>query len=1694
MRRLTTYHSVLTLAILLLGLKGKAQQYGNEWIDYNKTYYKFKVGKEGIYRINKNALDAAGVPATVSGGNFILYRNGQEVTVYTTTTGTFGASDYIEFFGAKNDGSFDKGLFQDPSWQSDPGASLFSDTACYFLTYDNQSNHQRYIQNTDPIPASPPAAEVSCIATSANHYRDHFLSGRSYSSDDQLFSSQFDVAEGFVYEDGTNLNFTSGAYIGAPGITTGPVQFKANILAVNGTTSATPIDFKISINNQQVADSNISISAIPAAVKTFDLSIPPGICAVDNLLSFAPSLPAASGLNLYGCSYIQIKYPHDYNMNFGDYFSFALSANTNSQYLEFLNFNHGGVGPRLYDLSNNKWYTGNIDTPGKTRFYIEPSLTERNFVLFASASSNINSVQPVKTIHFTNYTTASQEANYIIVTHKALRDYQGHDYVQDYKDYRSSAAGGSYTVTIADVTELYDQFAYGNDIHPLAIKNFLRYAHDKWALKPVHVFLLGKGLLYNKYSSYLQNLNSYPFPIVPTYGNPGSDVDFVNFGTNLTQKMNIARVSVWNGLDVNTYLDKVKAYEAAIKPALLPSVSTELWKKNALHIAGGSDINLQTVLLNTLNAGAAIIKGVYTGDLVTTVAKNTTSPVDAAGSAFVDSMLNSGVGLLTFHGHASSGNFDFNLNNPEQYHNSPRLPLFTALGCDVAQIYELTNQRTISERYVNAAGGGAIAMLAQDNLGYTNFHSIFIRPWYGSLAYYDYSGTVGSQYAHAYDSTLVAFSILTSSYNFYFTELESMILQGDPAVSVYSTAKPDYHVSDSSISSIPFSVNTTFDSFKLKIVCYDLSKALMDTVYVRVEHINPAGAVTTLSNVRITKLFNTDTFYVSVPINRLTDLGLNKYRVTIDPDGLIGEVSENNNQGIFNLFIYSNNLIPIYPQEFGIVGRQGVTLKANTLNAFRIPAAFRMEIDTTELFNSPLKQQTAFTGLTGVVKWTPTLSYKDSTVYYWRSAYDTLVNGNYSWTNSSFIYIPQKSGWNQSHYYQYLKDSFTTLNLNNGRQFNYPLLTNSIIARNAMRSSDLNWPYTGADCDVLVNDIEVQRDGCSPYVGTLQVMVFDSASAQLWVNPPAGQSGAYGRCLSRNVYAFEFPLNTLASRNNIRHFLDSIPNNDYVLLRNFIYAEPSNQYQGAYIDAWKADTSVNGSGQSLYHTIKNMGFDNIDSFTRKRVFILMRKKGNNAFPVYQKLSNDTSDKIELDINIQTLRYSGTLTSRIIGPAKSWTELLWKTHPSDNFPQNDSSYLRVSGISAIGTVTPLFVTRNRDTSIAGVNATQYPSLKLEWNNQDTTTHTAPQLDYWRVYYVPLPEAALNPAAEFSFADTLQAGQMANFSVAIEELAGQPMDSMLVRYKLIDANGNMHPLVDKKYKKLLGNDTLQAAFSFNPSAYPGADVLYVEANPDNTQPEQYHPNNLGYIPFKVDKDQLNPLIDVTFDGVHILDKDIVSAKPFIKITLRDENKYLALDDTSLMSMSVRYPSDPLTSRRQLSFDNNIVKFIPAQLNKGKNEATIEYRPDFVEDGIYELFVNGKDKSGNVGGADDYRISFEVVNRASITNILNYPNPFSTATAFVFTLTGFQVPSQLKIQILTVTGKVVKEITKGELGALHIGRNITDYKWDGKDQYGQTLGNGVYFYRVVSSLNGNNMDHRDSGADKYFKHGYGKMYIMR
>lgn len=1673
--------------------------YGNEWIDYSKTYYKFKVAKPGVYRISRAALNSAGLPSSVLGSNFKLYRDGQEVHIYVSAENMTG-SDYIEFIGRGADGLLDKELYADPAWQPDTRICLFTDTACYYLTYDNTGGHKRYTEATNTIPGTPPAAEAYNWTTVGNYYKNAHTEGPSYDTvtgagsspnpGNPFFSPSFENGEGLVAAI-MDRNATANLTLATPNVSAA--------VGVNATlnTSVTTRSYRynhamnIAVNGSQVTTGNWGI----AETKHFSQTFPSTQLNASNTVTYTPVNPQGTPYDVYGVSYVELQYPRNFNMSGQTFHSFRLNGNNTNQYLEFTNFPNSS---RLYDATRNEWYAGNV-SGSTTRFYIAPSAVTRDLVLAENSASGIITLPVAKTIQFTNYGQAANQGDYVIVTHNKLAEpVSGHNYIQEYKDHRASAAGGLHTVVVADVTELYDAFGYGYETHPLSIRHFLQYAYDNWSNKPATVNIIGRGLQYEQYKDYYADPATYTFPIVPVYGTPGSDVNFVNFGTPRTQKIEIGRVSVWNGAELGKYLNKIKGYEAAIKDGTDVGA---LWKKQVMHLAGGTSSGEVAARRATLDNAGLIIKDTLMGAKVYNFEQSTTTPVSTVQREQVDFLIEGGLNLITYFGHASPTKLGYELPDPESFNAAPKFPVFIALGCDIAQSFGAFTAKTLSERYILAETGGATAMLATDNYGYTGFLDNYLFAYYRSHTYQDYGGRVGRH-------TLVANNKMFQDYcttlgitsSFMFTQIECQILTGDPGVPTFGPAKPDYHVADNSISAIPGNVNSTLDSFQLRIATYNLGKAVKDTVTITVNHINPANANTLIKTYKVINLLNTDTTTIWVPINKTTDVGLNKYVVKVDAVNKFDETSELNNEGKLELFISNNSLVPIYPREFAIVYKPTVTLKASTINPFRATAQYVIEIDTTTAFNSPLKQQQQIVSAGGIVKWTPNLVMKDSTVYYWRTAVDSVVNGNRQWTVSSFIYLANGSeGWNQNHYFQYLRDGITDMKLDNDRIFKYNRATNTIFVETTV----ITTVGDGDTTFTKFNGSPLQNTGQG--FNGIQIMVLDSATGSIWLNSATRTAGARPPAGARGVFLREF--NTELQSHRIaamRYLEDSIPKGNYVIIKGVSWMAP---LTNVFINTWQSDQAVLAPGVSLYHTIRNLGFDLIDSFTAPRGYIFAYQKGYPSWPyTAQRITTaDPNSIVSLTIQVEGAGTRGNLNSTILGPAKSWKNLKWRRSAADGLPGNDTAFVSIYGIPNSGPDTLLYKGATRDTSLSFIDSVRYPRIRMVWSAVDTLTATTPQLDYWRVLYSPVPEAALNPAAHYVFADSLQTGQQQQFEVAIENLTDLPMDSMLVSYKIINAGGITSPLTNTRYRKLPGLDTLHATLSFDPASYPGSNFLFVEANPNNDQPEQYHPNNLGYLPFNISVDNYNPLLDVTFDGVHILSGDIVSSKPFIKVVLKDENKFLALDTSSLIKLTltgIKHPSI------DLPFDGKTCKFIPGQVGaNGHNEAVIEIRPELADD-TYTLSIEGRDRSGNNAGTPQgtgptarYKTEFEVINKPTITNVLNYPNPFSTSTAFLFTITGSQLPSQFKIQILSVTGKVVREITKDELGPLHIGRNITQYKWDGRDQYGQLLGNGTYMYRVATSLNGNSMDHRvdmdqksDNSGDKFFKNGYGKMYIMR
>jgi|GEM_PF-5589161 len=92
--------------LFLCGFNGfflsvNAQSYGNEWIDYQKTYYKFKLAQEGIYRIPYETLVVQGLD-TVPVHAFQLWHLGRQVPLYVSSAGdTLKPGDYLELLASE---------------------------------------------------------------------------------------------------------------------------------------------------------------------------------------------------------------------------------------------------------------------------------------------------------------------------------------------------------------------------------------------------------------------------------------------------------------------------------------------------------------------------------------------------------------------------------------------------------------------------------------------------------------------------------------------------------------------------------------------------------------------------------------------------------------------------------------------------------------------------------------------------------------------------------------------------------------------------------------------------------------------------------------------------------------------------------------------------------------------------------------------------------------------------------------------------------------------------------------------------------------------------------------------------------------------------------------------------------------------------------------------------------------------------------------------------------------------------------------------------------------------------------------------------------------------------------------------------------------------------------------------------------
>jgi hypothetical protein len=121
------------------------------------------------------------------------------------------------------------------------------------------------------------------------------------------------------------------------------------------------------------------------------------------------------------------------------------------------------------------------------------------------------------------------------------------------------------------------------------------------------------------------------------------------------------------------------------------------------------------------------------------------------------------------------------------------------------------------------------------------------------------------------------------------------------------------------------------------------------------------------------------------------------------------------------------------------------------------------------------------------------------------------------------------------------------------------------------------------------------------------------------------------------------------------------------------------------------------------------------------------------------------------------------------------------------------------------------------------------------------------------------------------------------------------------------------------------------------------------------------------------------------------------------------------------------------------------------------TLEYPMQNLTDGKYKLKIRAWDTYNNLSESIIY---FDVKSNAElfVDKVYNYPNPFKDFTSFTFQH-NLDSPVSIKIKIYTVSGRLIKELTRTNIADKNV---IID--WDGRDNDSDAIANGTYIYKIT------------------------------
>lgn len=223
-------------------------------------------------------------------------------------------------------------------------------------------------------------------------------------------------------------------------------------------------------------------------------------------------------------------------------------------------------------------------------------------------------------------------------------------------------------------------------------------------------------------------------------------------------------------------------------------------------------------------------------------------------------------------------------------------------------------------------------------------------------------------------------------------------------------------------------------------------------------------------------------------------------------------------------------------------------------------------------------------------------------------------------------------------------------------------------------------------------------------------------------------------------------------------------------------------------------------------------------------------------------------------------------------------------------------------------------------------------------------------------------------------------------------------------------------------------------------------------------------VGGVSSVIEEDNVGPIVDVYMNDESFVYGGITDNAPTLFVKLRDDSGINTTGSGIGHDLTADLAAvDAVDNLDAIANQTLVLNNAYESLQDSYQEGIVRYPLRDLSPGLHEISVKAWDVYNNSGEGFTQFVVAESANLA-LGQILNYPNPFIDNTTFWVEHNRAGDQLNLSIQIFSVSGRLIKTIQQDIMAT---GNRIDDVFWDGRDDFGNNIGKGVYVY--VVSLTG-------------------------